>query len=144
MNKKKLILDSVVTGLGLLTIIFMALPYFIASGFDFLSVGAEAPVVMIGALFTLLSGILMLGAGVVGILGDANVIKANGVKKAFSVVQLIATILAVVAFVLVMVGALMISPEIFVAIGAGFILNIMIAIAALICGILAFKSAKKN
>jgi len=122
----------------------MALPYCIASGYDFLSVGALAPVLMIGALFTLLSGIVMLGAGVVNILVDANVIKSNGLKKTFNVIQFIATILAVVALVLVVVGILMIEPSMFTVIGAGFILNALIAIAALVCGILAYKTAKKN
>ena len=76
------------------------------------------------------------------ILGDANVIKNAAVKKAFNIIQLVAVIVALTANILVVVAVLVASAEMLAYIGAGLILNIILAIGSLVCGIIAAKSAK--
>lgn len=137
MNKKGVIFNSIVAGLGLFTIIFMALPYAsIASGFDMMS--AAGGVYTIGGVFTLIAGIVMLAGGIIGLLCDANVIKSETVKKVFRIITLVAVILATVASVLVLV--MFIVDGIISVVGFGLILNLIFAIGALVCGILGFKA----
>ena len=137
MNKKGVIFNSIVAGLGLFTIIFMAIPYAsILTGFNMMTYGDGLYVV--GGIFTLIAGIVMLGAGVVGLLCDLNVIKSETLKKVFKIVVLVATIVAVVANVLVFI--MFIADGIISLVGAGLILNILAAAGALVCGILNFKA----
>lgn len=142
MNKKGVILNSVIAGLGLFTIIFMALAYVSMgivgmSGFNLMSGGVPA-LILIGSIFTLIAGLVMLGGGVLGLLCDANVIKSETVKKVFRIITLVAVIVAVVANIFVMIG--LIIEQMISMIGIGLILNLIISIGALVCGILGFKA----
>ncbi len=146
MNKKSLITNICLASVGVLALIFLALPYLFASGYETLSVlgalaGAEIAeaLVFIAPLFFLLSAIALIVFAGLGILCDTKVIKSEKLLKAVRIVNLVAsivfTLFALVAFlIIVILGA---------PFSIGLILNLLAAIGAIVVASLAFAWGRK-
>lgn len=146
MNKKSLITNICLASLGVLTLVFLALPYMGVSGYDTLSVlgllgGADVAeaMIFIAPLFFLLAAITVIAFATVGILCDTSVIKSEKLLKAARIVNLVASIV----FVAFALAAFMICIILAGTITVGIILNLIAAIGATVVASLAFAWGRK-
>lgn len=144
MNKKSLIFNSIVAGLSVLFLAFLALPYASSlygglAGYDFFALlqysGAEGVLMGLLIIFDLLLAITLLVFSVLGILSSANVIKSEKFGKVLKVLNLVfaivLTVFAVLTLAMVLVMVVLPSEGDF-TIGIGAILNTLFAIGALV------------
>ena len=136
MKNKSLIMNSVVGVLSVLMIVFLACNYAEgATGFnilDFLQMAnylpAEYVVLAVANLFFLIVACLLVVVAVLNVLADCNVIKNEKFVKAMNVTKLVLTIVAVAFALVTMICLLVIG----VALGWAMIINLILAVAALV------------
>ncbi len=144
MNKKSLILNSIVAGLSVLFIAFMALPYAATavasvSGYDILQFlkinSAETILLGLCVLLGLIAACLLVVSAGYAILRAANVVKTEKLDKVVKILNLVLTIIlaALAIAVLVIVIVKMVVPsEGTIGVGVGMIINTIISIGALV------------
>lgn len=147
--KKSLITKIVLVAASVLSIIFLALPFVSEiSGYDMFPAleiigelfGADFAfgLVYIAPLFILIGSIVMLVFSVLALLGEVNVIKNEKLVKVSETINFIVSIVlcalaALVAILILVKGA---------SLGAGLILILLLAVAALVATILDKKWRK--
>ena len=145
MRKKSLILNSVLAGLSVFTLIFLALNYYGGfTGYNFLAFlgyagGGTITIAIIGILFALIVTCGLIVTSVLGILRDTNVLKSEKVDKVLKILNLV---LAIVLVVATLATLLVILIEGAAYIGYALIINTLVAIAALVLVILNGKKEK--
>ena len=147
MKNKSLIMSIVTAAAGLLGLVFLALPFVPrTSGYNFfelLQYVGEMPfdyaLLYLAPLFMFITSLLLLGFGIVNILGATKVIKNEKFVKVSKIIALVAAsvfvLFAVFAFIWLIVKGN--------SIGAGLVLLLVVALAALVASILDLVWRKK-
>jgi len=150
MKNKNLIANICLASIGVLALIFLALPHlgglFAISGyncFEFLSslgmMDFRTAIIYIAPLVILIAGLVILAFSALNILGNLNIIKSETLLKVSRILNLIAsivlTLFAVLAFVFI------ITYE--ASLGAGLIINLVLGVVAIVGSALVLVWNKK-
>lgn len=140
MKNKSLIMSIVSAAAGLLGLVFLALPFVPnASGYNFfemLQYLGELPfnyaILYLVPVFVLIVSLLLLGFGIVNILGATKVIKSEKFLKISRIIVLVVASIFAAITLFALIDLLVIGNKI----GAGLILLLVVALAALASSIL--------